>query len=55
MATAISFYLDEHVPRAVAKGLRQRGVDVLIDDDLCILGVERRDWFISEDYFGIVI
>ena len=29
MATAISFYLDEHVPKAVASGLRMRGVDVL--------------------------
>lgn len=25
----IKFYLDEHVPRALAEGLRRRGVDVL--------------------------
>jgi uncharacterized protein with PIN domain len=25
----IRFYLDEHVPKAVAEGLRRRGVDVL--------------------------
>jgi predicted nuclease of predicted toxin-antitoxin system len=25
----IRFYLDEHVPRAVSKGLQQRGIDVL--------------------------
>jgi hypothetical protein len=25
----ISFYLDEHVARAVALGLRRRGIDVL--------------------------
>ncbi len=25
----ISFYLDEHVAKAVAKGLRQRGIEVL--------------------------
>lgn len=29
MARRISFYTDEHVPRAVVAGLRQRGVDVL--------------------------
>ncbi|MFN0014985.1 MAG: DUF5615 family PIN-like protein [Saprospiraceae bacterium] len=26
---AVKFFLDEHIPRAVAKGLRIRGVDVL--------------------------
>lgn len=25
----IRFYLDEHIPSAVARGLRHRGVDVL--------------------------
>ena len=25
----IKFYLDEHIPRAVAEGLRRRGLDVL--------------------------
>ena len=29
MAEPIKFYMDEHVPRAVAEGLRRRGVDVL--------------------------
>lgn len=29
MADAIRFYLDQHVPSLVARGLRQRGVDVL--------------------------
>lgn len=29
MAIGISYYLDEHVPNAVARGLRQRGVDVV--------------------------
>ena len=29
MAPQIKFYFDEHVPRAVLKGLQQRGVDVL--------------------------
>lgn len=32
---SIAFYFDEHVPRAVAHGLRLRGIDVLTvqDDD----------------------
>ncbi len=29
MAERIKFYTDEHVPTAVTKGLRRRGVDVL--------------------------
>jgi hypothetical protein len=29
MPSKISFYMDEHVPSAVTKGLRLRGVDVL--------------------------
>lgn len=29
MAERIKFYTDEHVPSAVTKGLRRRGVDVL--------------------------
>lgn len=29
MAEQLKFYLDEHVPRAVAEGLRRRGIDVL--------------------------
>lgn len=29
MAQPVKFYLDEHVGRAILRGLRQRGVDVL--------------------------
>lgn len=29
MGRKVSFYTDEHVAKAVARGLRQRGVDVL--------------------------
>jgi hypothetical protein len=29
VAEPVKYYLDEHVPRAVAEGLRRRGVDVL--------------------------
>ncbi len=28
MADKIRFHLDEHIPHAIAKGLRQRGIDV---------------------------
>ena len=43
MATAIRFYLDEHVPRAVANGLRLRGVDVVTVADAEMLGSSDRD------------
>ena len=29
MATLVRFYTDEHIPRAVIRGLRQRGAEVL--------------------------
>ena len=34
----IKFYLDEHVSRAVAKGLRQRGADVLTVPEAGMIG-----------------
>jgi predicted nuclease of predicted toxin-antitoxin system len=38
MAPQVRFYLDEHVSRAVAKGLRQRGVDVLTVPEAGMMG-----------------
>ena len=38
MAKKIRFYLDEHVARAVVRGLRQRGVDVLTVPEAATLG-----------------
>jgi predicted nuclease of predicted toxin-antitoxin system len=38
MAERIRFYLDEHVPRAVVRGLRQRGADVLTVQEANLLG-----------------
>ena len=38
MAGRIRFYLDEHVSRAVARGLRQRGVDVLTVPEAGLMG-----------------
>lgn len=35
----ISFYLDEHIPKAVAKGLRQRGVEVFTCTEMNSLGL----------------
>ncbi|MDO9117903.1 MAG: DUF5615 family PIN-like protein [Nitrospira sp.] len=34
MADQVKFYLDEHVPKAVAEGLRRRGVEVITVQEL---------------------
>lgn len=34
----ITFYLDEHIPKAVAKGLRQRGIPVVTCSEIDTLG-----------------
>jgi hypothetical protein len=39
----ISLYLDEHVPSAVAKGLRRRGIDVKTARDAGLLGAEDKE------------
>ena len=38
MRTRIRFYTDEHVSKAVIRGLRQRGVDVLTVPETGLLG-----------------
>jgi hypothetical protein len=38
VAKAVKYYTDEHVGRAMAKGLRERGVDVLTAADAGMLG-----------------
>ncbi|HEY7154781.1 MAG TPA: DUF5615 family PIN-like protein [Gemmataceae bacterium] len=38
MGQPIKFYTDEHVARAVVRGLRQRGVDVLTVPEAGLLG-----------------
>lgn len=35
----ISFYLDEHIPKAVAKGLKQRGINAIICSEINTLGL----------------
>lgn len=38
MSASIKFYLDEHIPKAVATGLRSRGVDVLTVPETGMIG-----------------
>jgi len=40
VADPIRLYLDEHVPRAVAQGLRRRGVDVLRAQEAGLLSAD---------------
>jgi uncharacterized protein with PIN domain len=40
LAEAVRFYLDEHVPRAVAQGLRRRGIDVLTVQEAGMAGAD---------------
>ena len=43
MAGEIKFYMDEHVPSAVTKGLRLRGVDVLTAQEAGMLEADDAD------------
>ena len=43
MAEKIRFYMDEHVPSAVTKGLRLRGVDVLTAQEVGMLEADDED------------
>ena len=43
MASRIKFYTDEHVSKAVVRGLRQRGVDVLTVFEAGLLGASDQD------------
>ncbi|PSQ88725.1 MAG: hypothetical protein BRD30_06690 [Bacteroidetes bacterium QH_2_63_10] len=38
MSEPVQFYLDEHIPSAVAEGVRHRGVDVMTLDEANMLG-----------------
>lgn len=51
MDERIKFYMDEQVPRAVALGLRQRGVDVLTVQEAGMRGVtdEQQVAFASQE------
>jgi uncharacterized protein with PIN domain len=43
VAERIRFYFDQHVPSAVARGLRRRGVDVLTAQDADRCGASDQD------------
>ena len=43
MADRVRFYTDEHVPLAVTKGLRRRGVDVLTVQEAGLLGATDKE------------
>lgn len=43
MSKEIKFYTDEHVPQAVVKGLRRRGVDVLTVQEARMLSASDED------------
>ena len=43
MRMSVKFYTDEHVPRAVIRGLRQRGLDVATVPEEGMLGASDRE------------
>lgn len=51
----IKFYLDEHVSRAVAKGLRQRGADVLTVPEAGMIGASDEEHLARAEREGRVI
>lgn len=51
----ISFYLDEHVARAVALGLRRRGIDVLTVQEAGLAGESDRSHLALAEVQGRVI
>ena len=51
----IRFQLDEHVPHAVARALRRRGIDVLTASDAGLRGAPDSEYFIRSHAEGWVI
>jgi hypothetical protein len=43
MPTQVRFHLDEHVPPAVAEGLRRRGIDVTVAQEVGLGGADDPD------------
>jgi len=43
MSDAVRFYLDEHIPSAVAEGLRNRGVRILTVNETGMLGAPDKE------------
>ena len=40
MASEVKFYMDEHVPPIITRGLRMRGIDVLTTQEARMLGAD---------------
>jgi len=55
MSRRISYHVDEHVARAVVRGLRQRGVDVLILREAGLLGASDEEHLARAKADGRVI
>ena len=45
MSSSIRFYLDEHIPNAIAEGVRRRGIDVLTISEAAKLGASDEEHF----------
>lgn len=43
MSTPVRYFTDEHVAKAVASGLRRRGIDILTIAEADLLGAEDED------------
>jgi hypothetical protein len=48
VAEKIRFYLDQHIPSAVAQGLRRRGVDILTTQEADRCGYSDLDQLVFE-------
>ena len=55
MGLPIKFYTDEHVPRALVRGVRQRGADVLTVAEADLLGASDEEHFERARIEGRVI
>ncbi|MEM1271784.1 MAG: DUF5615 family PIN-like protein [Bacteroidota bacterium] len=51
----ITFYLDEHIPRAVASGLRRRGVSAITLPEAGMLGASDEEHLAYAREHGLVI
>ncbi|MFI5458618.1 MAG: DUF5615 family PIN-like protein [Isosphaerales bacterium] len=49
MPNQVRFHLDEHVPPAIAAGLRRRGIDVTTTSDAGLAGADDIDHIASPD------
>lgn len=55
MPSDIKYYLDEHIPRALAEALRRRGVDVVTVQELDLMGATDEEHLANANQLGRVI